>query len=587
MSRPSIRAAVLVSAMATAVALPATAHAAGPAPVTKLQLSSKDGTVYAKWTPSPDTGQAKVCWQPQVAPATPTDPTASCSDVVTSPGYSFSGTVGTTYGVSVFSYDATTQAYGSPASGSVTDVDAPPLPVTSLHTAPASLNSRQLDIKWTDNPANTDTASYEFSYAEGLDAPDSTSTATSGNSYTVRGTETGVCCLDASKVYTFQVRVKDNGGNLSDPVTLHASMRDNALRMRDTHRHDGTIADSVVINGVDEANVSAQHDGHLRVVAANDHLPSYISRTPSTTWSKPLSLLPKDGTGSGNLRDVHISATPDGRVLVAFANRRGATYLIRTNGKWSKLKLADRDTADRMLGATIDSAGHIHLLIRRPNGDFVGVWYLSLVGGRWTQSKVPGSGGHDDAFMTLDPVTHDVVLVDHRMKRHGETLRYTILPGGRTRVPTLRTWLSDSDDAVSMTPTSVASVDGQITVAAQRTTTPTASGQDGIYVFRASGTTHHGAQRVPGTSNADVAPVVTALQSDHVVVAWRRTNPSWSPNDMGVWTSVGSGRAGSSWAFAEPQKWTSSAYDFPVAACRDDRGHLYVIYATVKYDVTE
>jgi hypothetical protein len=138
-----------------------------------------------------------------------------------------------------------------------------------------------------------------------------------------------------------------------------------------------------------------------------------------------------------------------------------------------------------------------------------------------------------------------------------------------------------------MTPTSVASVDGQITVAAQRTTTPSASGQDGVYVMRAAGSQHHAPQRIPGTSNADESPVVTALQSDHVVVAWRRTNPSWSPLDMGVWTSVGSGGPGSSWSFAEPRKWTSSAYDYPVAADRDNRGHLYVIYKTVKNDVSE
>jgi hypothetical protein len=586
MSPFHLRAASVTAAVAASlIAFPVTANAAGPAPVTNLKLSSKDGTVYASWTPSTNTGAAKACWQPQTPPATPADPTATCSDIVTSPGYSFAGTVGVSYGVSVFSYDASTQAFGSPASGTVTAVDDPPLPVTSLHTV--SVQTGRLTINWTDNPANTDTASFQFSYAEGLDAPDSTSGSATGHSYSVNGTQTSVCCLDASKVYTFEVRVKDHGGNLSDPVLLHATARDDGVRMRDTHRHDGAIADSVATNGVDEADVSAQHDGHLRVIVANYHKPVYVSRTPATTWSKPLSLLPEDGTGSGNLRDVHIGATPGGRVLAAFANRRGASYLIRTNGKWSKLKLADGNTADRVLGATIDPAGHLHLLVRRPNGDFAGLWYFTSTGGAWTQTRVPGSGGHDDAFMTLDPVTHDVVLIDHRNGKSRETLRYVVVGSGRTRVPTLTTWLSDTDKSATMTPTSVASVGGQITVALQRSTTPTADGQDGVYVIRASGTQHHAPQRLPLTSNADVSPVVTALQSDHVVVAWRRTNPSWSPNDMGVWTAVGSGGPGASWSFAQPQKWTSSGYDYPVAATRDDRGHLYVIYKTVKTDVSE
>src|SRR4051812_26702818 len=105
--RPSRAASVAVVVPTVLLTVLATtpAFAAGPAPVTNLKLSSKDGTVYATWKPSPDTGQAKVCWQPQVPPTTPSDPTATCSDVVTSPGYSFAGNVGTTYGVSVFSYD--------------------------------------------------------------------------------------------------------------------------------------------------------------------------------------------------------------------------------------------------------------------------------------------------------------------------------------------------------------------------------------------------------------------------------------------------------------------------------------------------
>src|SRR4051794_34036961 len=120
--------------VASLVGLAPAADAATPSPVSDLQLSSKDGVVYVDWTSSPDTTSADVCRQADTPPATPTDPGATCSGAVTTSGFSFSGTAGQAYGVSVFAYDSGSDSYSSPTSGTITAVDAPPAPPRHLRT---------------------------------------------------------------------------------------------------------------------------------------------------------------------------------------------------------------------------------------------------------------------------------------------------------------------------------------------------------------------------------------------------------------------------------------------------------------------
>src|SRR4051794_17674225 len=112
MSRPEFArrraaaAVTILTVVATGVLAAPALAASDPAPVTNLALSTTDGVVYADWTPSPDTTSANLCWKVDTAPTTPSDPAATCSGVLASPGYSFPGVDGTTYGVSVFAYDS-------------------------------------------------------------------------------------------------------------------------------------------------------------------------------------------------------------------------------------------------------------------------------------------------------------------------------------------------------------------------------------------------------------------------------------------------------------------------------------------------
>ena len=580
--------AVVVAAVVVGSPLADQAWAAPPAPVTDLQLSSSNGLVYVSWTASTDTDAANVCWAPgSTPPASPTATGVTCSGVLTTTGYNFSGTAGQQYGVSVFSYDTNSQQYGDPASGTVTVVASPPRPPIQLVSEGFSGEgdlSHMVQLAWTDSPANPDTQDYLVAWSIGLNTPPLVDDA----NHETTETYFDIGKLRRNVVYTFAVRSRDIEGRVSDPAILHASTRQPGFALID-NKHAGNKRVRSTPEQIYQAGnggaATMTPDGHLRTAFGSAYFDEifYVSRASAASgWSRFKTFQYMTHPNPS----VFIDATPNGRVVIAGSDRSGPWFVHRVNYNWSnQVERPTHAARDHVVGVTGDRSGFEHLLIHRvsPNG---GLFYLTRHGaGEWATKRVPGTTASDIGLLARDPVTNSVVLVDGHRSSRGTTIRYAVLAPTASKAASLRPWLS-SGPSVGWTPTSVTSNSGRITLAVQRSSANSAL--DGPYVMWARGARHHAPVRVRGTSAHDSDAVVTALQPGSVQLAFRRTSDAWDPSNMGVYVERWSGKPmKSGWSFSGPDQWTNSAYDFPVAAFRAADGHLYLTYRTSPTDVTE
>ncbi len=86
--------------------------------------------------------------------------------------------------------------------------------------------------------------------------------------------------------------------------------------------------------------------------------------------------------------------------------------------------------------------------------------------------------------------------------------------------------------------------------------------------------------RIPGTTDDDRRPRVSAGSSSHVFVAWQRTlRRGFDAEHQGVWTGHRhySSRTGE-WRFTHVAHRTRSAFDVPVEVFEDAHGHRYVAF---------
>ena len=570
---------VLASVAVTAVVaspLAVPAWADGPAPVSALELSTSDAWVAARWTSSPDTSQAKVCWALNTPPSSPDDIGAQCSEVLSSPRYSFSGVDGQTYGVSVFSYEPTASAYGSPVSDTIIAEDQPPVAVEDLHSVATPNSSSYVDLTWTD-PRNRDTKNYEVSVREGMDTPDYDpvlDSTTTDKRWFASGLKPG-------QVYTVAVRAQDKGNHVGPPAVLHLTGRLPGLSAVDD-RND-TVHRDHVSTAARSAAVSGQDDGHLRAVYVENGRVFYTSRVRSQKWGDPVSV---SGEHRHNgLRDTVISSTAKGDVAVAWSAEQGVVVAQRVSGHW-RTRHASRHSGDRAVGVTLDDRGNLHVLVRRTTAKGGGLLLLTRHGRHFTADRLAGSGRYDVGLVTQDRDTHDVVVVDQHDGSRRSTVRLAVLRPAADRIRATRTILDRARDETTVTPTSVTSAGGRVTVAVERRTGSHGAAGDGIFVVSATARSVGGLVRVPHTTARASAPTVAAFDGGHVVVSWRRTDPSWSPDIVGVWATE-LVRGGGSWSADAPRRWSSSAYDVPTGAFRDDRGHVYTTYVTETGDVTE
>lgn len=567
------------TAAATAVltgGLAATAWAAGPAPVSDLELSSKDARVIAQWTSSPDTSQAKVCWALQTPPSQPDSLGSTCSDVLSTTTYSFDAMAGQQYGVSVFSYDSSTASTGDAVSGTITAEDGPPAPVRQLRTLPAQYSANDVSVSWTD-PDNGDTDSYLVSVGEGMDTPD----YGPGASQQTDRRQAYVRLEDPKQVYTIAVRVKDNGGNVGEPATVHVTARVAGLSAADD-RTDSIDRDQVRAL-ISSAVMSGQRDGHLRAAFIAGGKVLYTSRVRSESWSRPISV---SGAASRNgLRDVAIDSTSSGDVVVAWSARVGVTTALRHNGKWSERRI-NWQSGDRAAGVTIDRRGNVHVLVRRTTAKGGGLLLFTRDGKDWVHSRFPDSGRYDRGLLTEDRVTHDVVVIDRHNGANRSTVRLSAMPAGHHKLGAVQTLLDRPRNATTVEPTSVTASGGRIVLGLDRRTGSEDATGDGVFTLTVTDGSAGSPVRVPHTTAADTSPVVVAYDADHITVSCRRTDANWSPDVVGVWVSQ-LVHDPHGWSAGPAQRWSSSAYDFPIGAVQDDRGHLYVGYVTVMKDVTE
>jgi hypothetical protein len=204
----------------------------------------------------------------------------------------------------------------------------------------------------------------------------------------------------------------------------------------------------------------------------------------------------------------------------------------------------------------------------------------------FTHSRFPDSGRYDVGLLTQDRKTHDLVVVDQHDGAKRSTVRMATVPAGGDAIRGTRTLLDRSRGTTTDVPTSVTSAGGRVTLAVERRSDAGKTGGDGIFTVTVSRGSIASPVRVPHTTEADTAAVVWSAESGRLVVSWRRTDPSWSPEVIGVWSEELVHRQGG-WSGSAPRRWSSSAYAFSLGTFRDDRGHLYATFVTVSGDVTE
>jgi len=573
----SVVAVVLPAAVALPVAIaPDLAWADGPAPVSDLVLSSKDARVIANWTSSPDTSQAKVCWALQQPPSQPDSVGATCSDVLSTTTYSFDGMAGQTYGVSVFSYDSSTSTTGPAVSDTITAEDLPPVPVHQLQTTAQVYAGSSTIVSWTD-PDNGDTKNYLVSVGEGTDTPEYNPATDAQTTQK----DTRIYLSDPTQVYTIAIRVQDKSNQVGPPAVVHATSRAPGLSAAD-NRSDDVDRDRVPAT-ISSAALSGQRDGHLRAAFVAGGKVLYTSRVRSEAWSRPISV---SGDASRNgLRDAMIDSTAAGDVVVAWSARVGVMTALRHSGKWSMHRVNfHRD--DRAAGATIDGRGNVHVLVRRTTAKGGGLLLFTRSGKHWVQSRVPNSGRYDRGLLTEDRSAHQVVVIDRHNGANHSTIRMARVAAGNHSIGTVKTLLDRPRNSTMVEPTSVTAADGRIVLALDRRSASGDSSEDGIFTLTVTDGSAGEPERVPHTNEFDTAPVVFAYDADHLTVSFRRTNANWSPDVVGVWVSE-LARSHGEWDGGPAERWSSSAYDVPVGAFPDDRGHLFVGSVTVVGDVTE
>ena len=138
------------------------------------------------------------------------------------------------------------------------------------------------------------------------------------------------------------------------------------------------------------------------------------------------------------------------------------------------------------------------------------------------------------------------------------------------------------------TPTQVAAYGGRITVGVQRATARGSRLADGPYVIDGTSTTHHGLARVAGSGRYDVGLTVSMPSATKAVLSWQRRDAWWNASRLGVWVSTryASGSV-AVWRFTAPSRWSRSAYDVPLGAFADARGHVYAVYVRDSADVRQ
>lgn len=577
-SRAGFRLALLSAPVLLSVGLVApTAWAAAPAPVSELSVSTQDAVIYAEWSPSTETPYANACYLVgTTAPATPTDSGVTCSGVTSNPGYSFRGVGGQTYSLSVFSYRTTTSEYGSAVSKTITAVDAAPKPPANLRTRPSGETA--LSLRWSDNSANSDTKEFLVSYAAGTGFPPDSS------AHTTQSTSDYFYGLAPGTVYTFAVRVRDLGGNLSAGALIRATTREPGIWQADNTGTGGAIGSTSL-----GYNYGTLTDAGSTITANDSIRAAYVDRFGNV---KTAAFAPGPGWKDTQLARQNGPTHPlvavgrPGFAIVGWTSKGGPYYKFQSiSGGWSAIKHPTSNTADRLVGVSSDTGNRVHLLIQRTAGTGKGLWYITNGSGSWTKQFIAGSGPNDIGLLTRDLGTNRIVIVDRHRGATTETIRVAVVKATASKVAPLATWLSTTTRSVQWKPSSVAAYGGAVTLAVQRVTS-SGSTADGPYVVYGTAALHKAPVRVAGTTARDIRTTVSMRGANKVLLSWQRVSPSWNPTQFGIWVSQRSrATSTSAWTFTAATRWTKSAYDVPSGAYMDKVGHIYLVYVTGTTDV--
>jgi len=401
--------------------------------------------------------------------------------------------------------------------------------------------------------------------------------------------------LEPNTLYTFAARTRYADGSISQPTVRTAMTRTVGLYLADNNRNNHAWSVSVrPTNGVEMAAQTAGRLGFSYVVFAQAHPTQsssvlFSSRGPGRSWTGPVTL------GKAELgTPVFVSRTADGTLVAAWTTpysvtngvgvAGGPTYRVRPAGssRWGAAHTTARGSLLESL--TMDSRKHLHLLTGP--SPYVTLNYQTNTTGRWTTQRLPMTTGIalPVGALAIDPVTSRLVVA------YGTTVGPTSTLRVASKLPSARSFTSIYTRRMVRTAgmyvaaISITSYSGRITVGVRQ------AGQGstgGLYVMSGTAPWNVGwFTRIAATTPADgkflygnLSPVVNAVSTTVVAIAFARTSSAWLRNDQGIFlTKRVYNTATHKWTFTSPSQRSASPYDRPFGVARDIAGHYYLGY---------
>ncbi len=468
-------------------------------------------------------------------------------------------------GVVIFSYDSSSGQYGPPVAAGADD----PPPIVVEEWASTGVNGTSIDIHWSAGDfGNGGTTRWRLWWQKGGRAPAGDTEPMA--ELPVERTSLRVAGLARNTPYTFVLRAADGDGHvsrLSRPYTTTTRLpglfvSDNAGP--DNRWTANRIGGTGITNGFD-VDFSRTRD-QVRAVFVTDGA-HYAEKPAGTRWPDPERLSDEFYAPGGSR--VRLSAGSRGWRAVGWNELGTCRLRVRTpDASWGPVTEPMRGC--QLTALVVTGSGDLHLLVNTPRGSI----YRTNAAGEWRAQRL--GGWAMDSMLTRDRRTGRLIAVvtDNDAIGDAGVVSVTTKP---------RTWQRFGPLHVvarKALATSVTSFAGTITLTAER-------GISGGYrptgAFVAQGrraALMSPLTRIPGTTDQDRRPRVSAGSRKHVFMAWQRTLKSgFDADKQGIWTAHRrySSRTGD-WRFTHVAHRTRSAFDVPVEVFEDAHGHRYVAF---------
>ena len=571
-----------------------------PGTVTGLVASGADaglgGVVHVSYQIPATVDTAVVCVAEDGAP--PSAPTAPAQCGTNGVG-DVEVVAGHTYGVAVFGASNALAGYGPPATTTVAVPDNAPLGATNALITSFAVDRHTADIAWMlplDTGTVRDLKDWLVTRADGTVAAPADAapiaivpTPTRAGYETITYRATG---LVANRPYTFSVRARDDGGNLSPPATVTVATRvpgtyvaDDNDRTRRWHTARMPCPSDPETSTGSALTVSNKRALHtvFACAASPDPVLYYRSRAPGHPWTtrRRIGVL---RAGSG----AYVGVSPTGAVVVAWTSPSGPAVRARLPrhpwGAVHHLPALTRDAAGwstNLTGLVVDAHNHSHVLLLQQAEPTARLFYATDVSGHWTHARIvaaPHSVGWTGARIAIDRATDAVVVATSELTTTSSATRSVVrISRTSARRATLNALTARADTARHLVVSDVAGAGGRIAVGLQAGPAPTAGG---VFVMTGMAPATIGPPiRIAGSTTSDTALRIAMSTRNVVALAWYRESADWSPAHQGTFVALRRfDTARKTWTTTRPVQRSDSHYDAPVSLARDDRGHLYLGY---------